>query len=106
MQSALAMTGSLTSIIIINRNDHPVQFIRSSMMDNITTPLSDEDIEKQIKSFNWLGDTIEIPDEALARGGMLPFLRSIPHIDRQPLLKLKSKALLFDESDFKTDYVS
>ena len=105
MQSALAMTRSLTSIIIINRNDYPVQFIRSSMMDNITTPLSDEDIEKQIKSFNWLGDTIEIPDEALARGGMLPFLRSIPHIDRQPLIKLKSKSLLFDESDFKTEHV-
>ena len=69
------MTGSLTSIIIINRNGNPVQFIRNSRMDNITTQLQDEDIDKLIKSFNWLGDTIEIPENALAEGGMLPFFK-------------------------------
>ena len=82
-----------------------VQFIKRHRMDNITTPLNREEVHHMIKSFNWLGHTIEIPDHALQRGNFLPFLNSIPDIDRHPFIKLRSKALLFDEKDFKTTNV-
>ena len=60
-------------------------------------PVNQEDVLKMVEN----DYTIEIPNHALEKGKMLPYLRSLTrYIDRQPITKFRSSAFKFAEEDF------
>ena len=59
--------------------------------------VNQEDVLKMVEN----DYTIEIPNHALEKGKMLPYLRSLTrYIDRQPITKFRSSAFKFAEEDF------
>ena len=88
------------------RHNFPSLFIQIFMMNDIVNfngPVNKADVLQMVEN----DFTINIPRDALDEGQMLPYLRSISrYIDRQPITKLHSSSLKFDEDDLNFNVIA